>query len=285
MKKKNGKAAAWLFLLLLPVWAVPGVTPCFAGETGGGRSIAASGGGPADQAGFADGDEVWLLGEEEETDTARPAIADPLEPLNRFFFRFNDRLYFRVIKPVATVYARVTAEDVRICVRNFFTNLSAPVRMVNNILQGKVNAAGIELARFALNSTLGVVGLADAARDGFGLAPPLEEDLGQTLGVYGIGPGIYLNWPLLGPSTVRDTVGMVGDAFLEPLTYVANGRLETSALFYGVEELNHASLTLGDYELFITTSLDPYSAMRDIYYQYRQGRINDLSGRGDGPAR
>ncbi len=277
MEKKNGKAAAGLFLLLL-VWAAPGVIPCFAGEITGDQSPGRNG-----QAGFVDEDEVWLLGEEEEMDGGpRLVIADPLEPLNRVFFRFNDRLYFWVIKPAATLYATVVAADVRICVRNFFTNLAAPVRLVNNLLQGKVNGALIELARFAVNSTAGIVGLADAARDGFGLAPPREEDLGQTLGVYGIGPGIYLNWPLLGPSTIRDSVGMVGDAFLRPLTYVADGRLERAAAFHGAEELNHASLSLGDYELFIKTSLDPYSAMRDIYYQYRQGRINDLAGPEEG---
>lgn len=221
-------------------------------------------------------DEAWLEGGEvEPADDAvsSPEVADPLEPVNRFFFRFNDILYLRVIRPVATGYQAVVAEDVRLCVRNFFANLSFPVRLVNILLQGKGRAASIELARFLTNSTVGAAGLGDPARD-FGLKES-DEDLGQTLGIYGLGTGIYLNWPVIGPSTVRDSIGLIGDTFLEPLTYLTAGHPGAAVGFYAGERLNNASFTLGDYELFKETALDPYAAMRDLYLQFRQGRIRE----------
>ncbi|MBU4033587.1 MAG: VacJ family lipoprotein, partial [Proteobacteria bacterium] len=91
--------------------------------------------------------------------------SDPLEPVNRVFFHFNDKLYFWVVKPAAQGYSYFIAEDVRMCVRSFFKNLLAPVRIVNNLLQGKVANTGVETARFVINSTLGIVGLADPAKN------------------------------------------------------------------------------------------------------------------------
>jgi len=219
-------------------------------------------------------DEDWL-------DEEQVSVADPLEPVNRFFFHFNDRLYFWVLKPTATLYSHVVAKDIRICIRNAFANLLAPVRVVNNVLQGKMGNAGVELQRFLLNSTIGVVGLADVAKNEFNLRPK-DEDLGQTLGFYGAGAGLYINWPILGPSNVRDSIGRLGDAFLDPLNYLA-GNIYVRAAIYGGERVNDTSLTLGDYELFKETTIDPYTALRDAYQQFRQGRIEDKNAQKEGP--
>jgi phospholipid-binding lipoprotein MlaA len=219
-------------------------------------------------------DEDWL-------DEEQVSLADPLEPLNRVFFHFNDRLYFWVLKPTATLYSHLLAKNIRICIRNVFANLLAPARVVNNVLQGKMENANVELQRFLLNSTIGVVGLADVAKNEFKLRTR-DEDLGQTLGFYGAGPVLYINWPVLGPSNVRDSIGKLGDAFLDPLNYLA-GNIYVRAAIYGGEKVNSTSLTLGDYELFKETALDPYAAVRDAYEQFRQGRIEDKNEQKEGP--
>ncbi|ROQ93585.1 MlaA family lipoprotein [Desulfosoma caldarium] len=196
-------------------------------------------------------------------------VADPLRPLNRFFFHFNDKLYFWVLKPLATVYKTFVPTGVRLCVRNAFDNLMAPVRIANNALQLKFQRSGIELARFALNTTLGVGGLFDPAQQEFGLKP-YDEDFGQTLGRYGLGNGIFFMWPVLGPSTLRDTVGLVGDYFLDPLSYLS---WEQHGVAKGVQQVNRASLTLGEYEDFKASAVDPYVSMRDAYVNYRHRQV------------
>jgi ABC-type transporter lipoprotein component MlaA len=146
-------------------------------------------------------------------------IADPLEPVNRVIFHFNDKLYFWLLRPVAKGYAAVLPEGVRISVRNFFNNISIPVRLVNNLLQLKIKWAGTELLRFGVNSTMGMLGLYDVAKNEMGISVN-DEDFGQTLGVWGLGPGFFINWPFIGPSSLRDTAGSAGDYFLEPLNYL-----------------------------------------------------------------
>lgn len=203
--------------------------------------------------------------------------SDPLESINRGFFHFNDKLYFWVVKPASQGYAYFIAEDVRMCVRSFFKNLLAPVRIVNNLLQGKVANSGVESARFVINSTLGIAGLADPAKNEFGLSPK-DEDLGQTIGVYGFGEGIYLCWPFFGPSNVRDTIGLAGDFFLSPVSYLAMSDSGAGMAVEAGREVNNTSLTLGDYEDFKESAIDPYVALRDAYRQYRQKKIHDVAG-------
>lgn len=205
---------------------------------------------------------------------------DPLEPLNRAFFRFNDKLYFWAIKPVAKGYGAVVPRDVRLCVRNAFSNLLTPVRLVNCLLQGKVKGAGIEVARFAINTSIGVLGLADPAKDKFDLRAQ-DEDLGQTLGYYGIGDKVYFCWPFFGPSNARDTVGAFGDIFLSPLGYLSYSDTETGIYVQSGQRVNQTSLTIGDYEQFLESTFDPYVAMREAYQQNRQAKIDD-SGRDSG---
>lgn len=213
-----------------------------------------------------DEDLDWL--EDEET---VDEIADPFESLNRISFQFNDRLYFWLIKPVAQGYAAVVPEGVRISIRNFFNNVSAPVRVVNNLLQFKMGPAGKELFRFGVNTTFGMGGFFDAARDELDVSVQ-DEDFGQTLGVWGAGPGFYINWPFLGPSSLRDTAGFAGDFFLEPVNYVTPS-VDRIAIKAG-DGLNRASLTIGDYEEIKKDAIDPYKAVKDIYHQYRESRID-----------
>lgn len=281
---KRGFPLPWLLALLLVCGSAggDGLSSVIAADQPPGISLGEEDGLDTDFT----SDDAWLAGDDEflndhvDVDGAR-GIADPLEPINRVFFQFNDTLYYWVVKPVSTIYGHVVAEGIRISFRNFFKNLSAPVRVVNNLLQGKVKNTGIELARFTINSTAGILGFGDPAKD-MGLMAA-EEDLGQTLGVYGIGNGIYIHWPILGPSSLRDTVGIVGDAFLEPMTYLASGRPRVGVGVYAGRRVNDSSLTLGDYELFKKTSLDPYTAIRNAYFQFRQGRVLDLNP-GDGDA-
>lgn len=198
-------------------------------------------------------------------------IADPLEPLNRVFFIFNDKLYFWLLKPVATGYEKVIPQDIRICVRNFFYNISMPIRAVNCLLQGRIKGFGNELLRFFINSTAGVAGFADPAKHALKLDKQ-DEDFGQTLGFFGLGPGVYINWPILGPSSLRDSVGMMGDYFLNPLGYAIDSTKSKIAVG-SFDFVNETSLTLGDYESLKKAALDPYVALRDAYYQYRKNKI------------
>jgi phospholipid-binding lipoprotein MlaA len=200
------------------------------------------------------------------------AIADPFEPLNRVFFEFNDKLYFWLLKPVAKGYKAVTPQILRVSIKDFFYNLAFPIRFVNCLLQGKFEAMGHEVTRFMLNTTLGFAGFFDPATVALKL-PKHDEDFGQTLGVYGFGTGFYINWPVLGPSSVRGTFGYAGDYFLDPVNYV-DPYLDRYAIKAG-DGLNRTSLHLGDYEDLKKSALDPYIAVRNAYIQYRKKKIEE----------
>ncbi|MBN2420003.1 MAG: VacJ family lipoprotein, partial [Deltaproteobacteria bacterium] len=199
------------------------------------------------------------------------SIADPLEPFNRAMYHFNDKLYFWVLKPAAKGYSAVVPEPARKGIKNFFKNLSFPVRFVNCLFQGKFEGAGIEVDRFLINSTIGIAGFMDPAANRFDLKE-YDEDLGQTLGSYGIGHGFFINWPFLGPSSATDTVGSIGDAFLEPLNYL-DIKTKYDLAITAVETVNKTSLRIGEYEDLKKAALDPYVAYRDVYFQYRQSEI------------
>ena len=209
---------------------------------------------------------------EQELEQKQVSVKDPLQPVNRFMFGVNDVLYFWVVKPVTHTYAGVVPKPARIGIGNFFHNVATPARLVNCVLQGKGSAAGTELRRFAINTTVGVLGSGDPARNRWGLEPA-EEDLGQTLAVHGFSDGCYLVWPLLGPSTLRDSVGMLGDQFLDPVHYVEPWEV---SIGISVESaVNNGSLHLGEYEAFKSAAVDPYVAMREAYVQYRKKQIRD----------
>lgn len=196
-------------------------------------------------------------------------LADPIEPVNRGLFWINDKLYSYLFKPVARAF-RLVPEPARVSLSNFFHNLGTPVRFSNALLQLKFEAAGDELARFLINSTVGLGGLFDPAknRDGIGRK---EEDFGQTLGHYGVGQGFYLVLPLLGPTTLRDGIGGVGDYFLDPLPYWVD---DTELLVARVvEQENFLSLDKDTYEGIKKQELDPYLFIRNAYAQRRAAQV------------
>jgi phospholipid-binding lipoprotein MlaA len=208
--------------------------------------------------------------EEEEEETVQ--IADPLYVWNKGMYYFNDKFYFWLLKPVSQGYSAVVPEDMRISVSNFFYNITTPIRFVSSLLQLKMKTAGNELLRFVMNTTFGVAGLGDFAKDKMDIKRH-DEDIGQTFGHYGIGHGFYIVWPILGPSSLRDTVGFVGDLFLHPVTYVKP--LEASYGIFAYEELNDTSLRIGDYEDLKKAAIDPYISIRDAYAQNRKKKVEE----------
>jgi len=193
-------------------------------------------------------------------------ISDPLEPVNRAFFQFNDKLYSWVLRPISKGYRYVAPEPARQCIDRFFTNVKFPVRVVNNLLQGHFSGAGIETGRFVVNSTVGVAGFFDpAARWNL---KPQPSNFDRTLAFYRLPTGIYLNWPVFGPSSVRGTVGLAGDAMLNPGMYIDPEWIGAAAS--GLERVNGTSLHLEEYDALMNGTLDPYVAMRSAYFEHRQ---------------
>ena len=212
----------------------------------------------------------------EEGQAAAPQIADPLDPVNRVVYHFNDKLYFWGIKPVTQVYSHIVPEEFRFAIANVYDNLWAPSRVINNLLQLRLKAAGNELIRLVFNSFAGIGGMGDMANEALGIKKQ-EADFGQTLGHYGLGHGIYLVLPVFGPSSIRDGIGLVGDQLMHPLTYVKSSDL-TFGEKVGIsahEKVNDTSFKIGDYESFKDAAIDPYVAMRDAFVQNRLTKVED----------
>ena len=218
-------------------------------------------------------------GEKADTaDTAETAtIPDPLESFNRAMFVFNDKMYFWVLKPVAQGYKKVVPESPRVGVKNFFYNLKFPIRFVSSLLQADFSGAAAEFGRFAVNTVWGVGGLLDPASSKQLNIPKKDADLGQTLGVYGLGQGIYIVWPILGPSSARDSIGIAGDYYLYPVSYITPWYDWLAVRTY--EEVNETSLRIGDYEFIKEAAIDPYVALRDAYSQYRLKKVEEGRGK------
>ena len=201
--------------------------------------------------------------------TIQGTMPDPFQPLNRGLFWVNDRLYFDALRPLARVYGLILPEEARIGVRHAISNLHAPIRFFNSILQLKPKKAGVVLCRFVVNSTVGIAGFLDPATQ-MGLEK-VNEDAGQTLGVYGLKEVFYLDIPILGPSCLRDALGRVADTFMDPLYYLLNTWVYAG--LYALDKVNEASLTMGTYEDLKRSAIDPYIAVRNAYYQYRRRLI------------
>ncbi|HEV7813532.1 MAG TPA: VacJ family lipoprotein [Janthinobacterium sp.] len=198
---------------------------------------------------------------------------DPLEPFNRAVFKVNDKVDRYVAVPLAKGYQKVTPSPLRTAVTNFFSNLGDVGNAVNNLLQGKGDEGFASLARVAVNTVFGIGGLFDVAtRSGLKKHP---QDLGLTLGVWGIPSGPYLVLPLFGPSSFRDGAGVAGSFKLDPANY-AKPALRNS--LYGVNIVNTRANLLGASELLSLAALDPYTFTRDAYLQQRNYLIQD--GRG-----
>mgnify|MGYP006305106537 CR=1 FL=1 len=211
-------------------------------------------------------DDEFFFPEDLEEEQEIYRISDPLRPFNVAMFHFNDKLYFWILKPVAKGWRAVVPDPARTGMKNFFYNLTMPIRFVNSLLQLKGQKAAAELGRFAFNTSLGVLGFANPAKD-FENLNPEPEDLGQTLGRYNIGHGFYLFLPVIGPSSARDAVGKVGDSFLDPVRYVDPWELRSGA--QGVDAVNNTSFRIGDYETLKEAAINPYDAIKNAYIQRR----------------
>ena len=216
---------------------------------------------------------------------------DPWEPLNTKVFEFNRQLDRFILKPVAKGYNFIMPDLVQVGISNIFTNLGFAPRFLNNVFQGKVKGAGIEVGRFLLNSTVGIGGFFDLATD-IDLVTP-EEDFGQTLGFYGVKPGPYLVLPLLPPFNVRDFTGFIGDIALNPINWlfapiievdgvpsvIAHKNRDTSTIVQlgsrSGNILNERSRNLEKFQGVEEATLDLYSAVRNAYGQKRAKAIKE----------
>ena len=198
---------------------------------------------------------------------------DPLEPVNRVVYGFNDTLDKAVMKPVATVYREVVPQIVRTGVTNFFSNFSDILTALNNLLQGKASEAVSDLARVALNSTIGIAGLIDVGTEvGF---EKHTEDFGQTLGTWGVASGPYLQIPFAGPSTIRDAIGQFVDSRGNPVRWIWRHHIPTRNSLWGLYYLNLRANLLDSTKILDEAALDPYEFQRDAYLQRRRSLIYD----------
>lgn len=218
-------------------------------------------------------------------------IADPFEPVNRFVFAANMAVDTTLIAPTADFYRTFVPGPARDSVRNFLRNLESPVILANNVLQGDLDAAGVTTQRFFINSTVGILGLFDRAAQ-MGL-PRDDEDFGLTLASYGLGPGFYVVLPILGPSSLRDAVGLYADSYFDPINYYARNtdREYITLTRAGIRGIDARSRTLEALDEIERTSIDYYATIRSLYFQRRQSEMRngeapdlpklDLTGRED----
>ena len=219
--------------------------------------------------------------------TAGENPSDPWERVNRQTFAFNQKADEYVFKPVAKGYKAVTPEPVRDCVSNMLSNLAEPRNVLNNALQGNGTGAFESFMRFVVNSTFGLLGCFDVAK--MGDLEPQPKDFGQTLGVWGVGNGPYLVLPILGPSTIRDTVGRGVNWASSIQTWVEPDWIGWTV--WGVDGLD-ARARLLDMDEVLESAVDPYAQMRDGYLQFRRNAVYNgnppeesfAEDPGDGPA-
>ncbi|MFQ5681837.1 MAG: VacJ family lipoprotein [Candidatus Binatia bacterium] len=231
---------------------------------------------------FIDQRAVYAVEEGEGSAAEQDAEYDPWEPANDKVFWFNRKVDRYVLKPIAKVWDFLLPDLVQHGIHNVIDNTNVVSRLVNNLAQGKFTGAGRELARFSINSTIGVAGFFDVAKDGFGIEQS-QEDAGQTMGVYGVGPGPYLVLPFLPPLTVRDGIGFAVDGAMNPLNYIlpyaANADSGTTlGVLLGIgatDAVNDRSLNLERYEGIEETVIDLYGAVRNGYLQRRDAAIKE----------
>ncbi|MDR5737366.1 MULTISPECIES: VacJ family lipoprotein [unclassified Caballeronia] len=203
-----------------------------------------------------------------------PTKGDPFESYNRTMFTINDKVDQVALKPVAKAYVWAVPEPVRNSVTNFFSNIGDVYIAANNLMQLKIADGVSDIMRVAINTVFGVGGLFDVAT--VAKLPKHAGDFGLTLGHYGVPPGPYVVLPLLGPSTVRDTSGLVVDYFGNPLSYVSPDSV--SWALYGVNLVNVRANLLGATDVLADAALDKYSFVRNAYLQRRQYLIGESMG-------
>lgn len=213
---------------------------------------------------------------QEEIDTL-----DPLSAYNRVMTNFNDTLFIYVVNPVSQGYATVIPEFVQESLSNFSHNIQFPIRFANNLLQKKFQNSLEETERFIVNSTVGIAGIFDPARTYMNILAH-NEDFGQTLGFYGVGSGFHVVLPFLGPSNIRDIIGLTTDGYISPLIHLKGlhkyklpRNYRESFGIYGLQILNKNALNLGAYESLKKDAIDLYPFLRDIYEQKRLSDIQE----------
>lgn len=202
------------------------------------------------------------------------AADDPLEPMNRFFFDFNQRLDRHAALPAASFYADNVPSGIRGNVHNFLVNLGGPVNVANDLLIGEFGNAGQAGARFVINTTVGVVGFFDVASD-WGLREK-SRDFGETLGVYGVGQGPYLVLPFRGPSSVRDFSGGYVDGYFSPFHFIHySGSTYVGLVHSSLGSVDNRSANIVTFQDIERASVDYYATMRDYYRQRREREVED----------
>jgi len=196
---------------------------------------------------------------------------DPLEPLNRGIYKFNDAVDNLLIKPAAEAYRDLIPQFVRTGISNFFSNINDVIVALNNLLQGKIPAAINDVGRILVNTTLGVFGFMDPATE-LGVEKN-NEDFGQTLGFWGLGDGPYLVLPFLGPSSFRDTAGWAGDVYSWPVSYLDPNRHRNVLIAVRFVDVRAGLLEAS--KILETAALDPYEFVRDAYLQRRRNLVHD----------
>lgn len=199
------------------------------------------------------------------------AVNDPLEPINRGIYAFNEKADQYVIEPVARGYRWITPAFVDRGITNFFNNLDDVVVFVNDVLQFKFHQAASDGGRFLVNSTIGILGFFDVATD-IGL-PKHNEDFGQTLGAYGLGPGPYLVIPILGPSNLRDAFGSFADTYVDPIYYIEDYDARMATLVLKGIDLRADNISTK--KIIDEAALDPYDFVRSGYLQRRNYLVYD----------
>ena len=209
----------------------------------------------------------------EEVDVSAGAY-DPFESVNRFTFVFNDFVFSNTVQPLVNVYTAITPDPVEEGASNFFYNLRYPVRLACNLLQFRFKGAWVETGRFAINSTVGIVGILTPADDYEGFAPIESEDVGQVFGAWGIGEGPYLVLPFLGPSNLRDLAGFFGDRSInplkEPFSMIDDWKWEWQLALSGTDYIARSPQIIKRYKQIKGSSIDSYSSLKNGYTQYRQ---------------
>ena len=204
-----------------------------------------------------------------------PEAEDPWENLNRGTFAFNEKFDKYLLSPLAKGYRLIFPSEVRTGVRNFLNNLSEPWSSINSILQGDLKNTGNSLARFLINSTIGVLGIFDVATAiGF---ENQKEDFGQTLAVHGVGPGPYLVLPFLGPSTLRDAIGKVTALFGDPVTLALERNNKDEWIWIGmaIKGVDFREQNLEKIDNLNATSVDFYATLRSLYLERRSSMIRN----------
>tara|TARA_B100000787_G_scaffold160724_1_gene139952 strand:+ start:112 stop:954 length:843 start_codon:yes stop_codon:yes gene_type:complete len=205
----------------------------------------------------------------------KDVISDPIEPINRAIFSFNNVFDKAVVRPVSILYRGILPEFFRNRIAYSLDNLSMPITTINNILQFEFGKAGISSARFVINSTIGILGFFDPASY-FGLKADYE-DFGQTLAVWGVPTGPYLVLPFLGPSSPRDFTGLMSTSLLDPTYQVGNAANRDLFRAYrmGVGVINFRSENIEIFDDLQNNSVDYYAAVRSFYNQSRNSQISD----------